>query len=86
MSCLLTPLAPFLRPVLALFYSYDDMGVEDSGYDAIYLVLAFSAAGMWLVFKRFENIRNRAVDFEWPVPEVSRYLHMHIILYIISLR
>ncbi|KAF8528166.1 meiotic sister-chromatid recombination aldehyde dehydrogenase [Hysterangium stoloniferum] len=51
--------------------AFDSVSTPYSGYDAVYLVLAFSAVGMWLVFKRYEDIRNRALDFEWPAPEAA---------------
>ena len=68
MSCLISPL---LRSILGFFSIYDEDQVEGSGVDAIYVVLAFFALGIWIVFKRYETIQSRAIDFEWPAPEVS---------------
>lgn len=70
MSCLISPL---LRLVLAVFSDYEEDQIEDSGVTAIYVVVVFFAFGVWIMFKRYDTIRNRAVEFEWIEPEVGNF-------------
>lgn len=74
MDFILAPLSPFMRPVLNMFSDYvdedDDYDYEEEGIDPIYIVIAFFTLGIWLVFKRYESIRNRPVHISWPAPEV----------------
>ncbi|KAH9947117.1 meiotic sister-chromatid recombination aldehyde dehydrogenase [Amylocystis lapponica] len=44
---------------------YDD----DDGLDVFYLLSAFFALGIWLVFSRYQTIHNRAVPFRHPAPD-----------------
>ncbi|KAF8464975.1 Aldehyde/histidinol dehydrogenase [Gautieria morchelliformis] len=67
MSCLASPL---LRAIFSIFSSDEDQ-LEAGGVDAIYIVVAFFVLGIWIVFRRYENIQTRAVDFEWPAPEAA---------------
>lgn len=71
MDCIVSSL---LHSIVAIFFPYDEDEVESSGIDAIYIVLAFFALGIWIVFKRYETIQSRAIDFEWSAPEVSHVL------------
>ena len=44
----------------------------DEGVNTLFL--GFSTCfvvGIWLVFNRYQSVRNRAVPFVWPAPEVS---------------
>jgi Aldehyde dehydrogenase family len=60
--------SPLLRAIFSVFSSDEDL--EGGGVDAIYIVVTFFVLGIWIVFRRYENIQTRAVDFEWPAPEV----------------
>lgn len=71
MECILSSLFSFLRPMLNIFSDYDDDdNYDEDGIDGMYIVLGFFVLGIWLVFKRYESIRNRAVDIHMRVLEV----------------
>ena len=82
MDLILAPLAPLLRPIFSVFTDYDDeyydegYEYDDEGVDPVYIILAFFALGIWLVFKRYESIRNRPVEIHWPAPDVSYRKHI----------
>lgn len=60
--------------MFALFLDDDNVQTDDSGVNAIYVVTVFFALGIWIVFRRYENVRNRPVEFQWPAPEVNIHL------------
>ncbi|EJD37102.1 Aldedh-domain-containing protein [Auricularia subglabra TFB-10046 SS5] len=37
----------------------------------VYILTACVAAGIWLVVRRYEDARNRAILFDWPAPEAA---------------
>ena len=47
-------------------------GDANGGIDILWFITFFFALGIWLVFKRYDNARNRAVPFEWTPPDVGR--------------
>lgn len=52
------------------FPAYDDYDYEGPGI--LYPISIFFALGIWLVFQRYQSMRNRAVPFRIRVPEVRR--------------
>lgn len=43
----------------------------DDGSGLFYALSACVAVGIWLVFARYTSVKNRAVPFIWPAPDVS---------------
>lgn len=44
----------------------------DEGVNSLFFGFsACFAVGIWLVFNRYQSVRNRAVPFTWPAPDVS---------------
>ncbi|KAH8120042.1 meiotic sister-chromatid recombination aldehyde dehydrogenase [Phellopilus nigrolimitatus] len=41
----------------------------DDGPLLLYALSACFAAGIWLVFNRYQSVKNRAVPFNWPAPD-----------------
>jgi hypothetical protein len=58
-----TPAGPAHTVCASAFIMFD-------GTDILYLFTACFAAGIWLVFNRYQSVRNRAIPFSWPAPEV----------------
>ncbi|KIJ53786.1 hypothetical protein M422DRAFT_154788 [Sphaerobolus stellatus SS14] len=75
MDLILAPFTPLLRPLFNAFTEYDEDYDENydydeqEGVDPVYFLLAFFTLGIWLVFKRYESIRNRPVEIHWPAPD-----------------
>lgn len=46
------------------------LSYEDRRPAVLYILTACTAFGIWLVFRRYDEMRNRAVPFVWDVPEV----------------
>ncbi|KZV89342.1 ALDH-like protein [Exidia glandulosa HHB12029] len=44
---------------------------DDPGRSLVYFFTAFVAAGIWLVFRRYEDAKNRPVPFVWDAPEAA---------------
>ena len=49
----------------------DEDDFESGGINVLYPLTLFFAFGIWLVFQRYQTIRNRAAPFNWPAPKVS---------------
>ena len=47
---------------------------DDDGFGIIYPLSLFFALGIWLVFQRYNSMRNRAVPFRVRAPEVCLLL------------
>ena len=43
---------------------------DDEGLGIVYPISIFFALGIWLVFQRYQSMRNRAVPFRVRAPEV----------------
>jgi hypothetical protein len=62
-------LSPFYI-LASLTGTYNDHGRE---YNILYPLSICIATGIFLVFKRYESVRNRAVPFDWPAPAVGHH-------------
>lgn len=57
-----------VHPLLSLnLWSDDD---DEPGIDVLYLLSAFFAIGIWLVFERYQHARNSAKPFRISIPAV----------------
>lgn len=43
----------------------------DDGPELFYALSVCFAVGIWLVFARYQSVKNRAVPFKWPAPDVN---------------
>ncbi|KZS93340.1 meiotic sister-chromatid recombination aldehyde dehydrogenase [Sistotremastrum niveocremeum HHB9708] len=59
------------HPLVSLELFSRPNGDATSSVDVSYILTAFMAIGIYLVFKRYQNARNRPVLFEWPAPSAA---------------
>jgi hypothetical protein len=45
-----------------------------SGIDVLYLLTTFFGFGIWLVFKRYQTLVTRAIDFTYVTPAVGGHI------------
>ncbi|TDL28101.1 ALDH-like protein [Rickenella mellea] len=57
-----------MHPLTQLQLSEDSDFERGGGIDVLYLITLFFAFGIWLVFQRYQTIRNRAVPFNTDIP------------------